>query len=127
MFGGFPDDVQWDRVLLAREELADIRYIDWSYWNELSGGTRSPVHAARRIHEGIAPFGVPSDGFLAAAERVGDRWPPLIVCSAGGGEPLVVLEGHLRLTAYVLAGDAAPAEVEALLGTSSRMADWALY
>ena len=127
VFGGFPDDVHWDRVLLAREELPGIRYIDWSYWNELSGGTRSPVDAARRIRDGVEPFGVPSDGFLAAAERVSEAWPPLIVCTAGGDEPLVLLEGHLRLTAYVLAGGDAPAEIEALLGTSPRMHSWALY
>ena len=71
--------------------------------------------------------GVPSDGFLAAAERVGEAWPPLIVCTAGGDEPLVVLEGHVRLTAYVLAGGDAPAEIEALLGTSTHMHSWALY
>jgi hypothetical protein len=127
VFGGFPDDVRWERVVLAREELADVRYIDWDYWLELSGGTRSPVDAARRVREGVAPFGIPSDGFLAAAARVHEAWPELILAGAGLGEPLVVLEGHVRLTAYVLAGAAAPGEVEALLGTSARMREWALY
>jgi hypothetical protein len=127
VFGGFPRDVLWERVVLAREELAGVRYIDWSYWLELSGGSRSPVESARRIREGVRPFGFPSDGFLAAAERVGDPWPELILATAGPGRPVVVLEGHVRLTAYVLAGDAAPAEVEALLATSPRMEGWALY
>jgi hypothetical protein len=127
VFGGFPHDVRWQRVVLAREELADVRYIDWSYWLELSGGSRSPVDAARRIHEGVAPFGVPSDGFLAAAEHVGGAWPELLLASAGEGGPVVVLEGHVRLTAYVLAGESAPDEIDALLGTSPRMVDWALY
>jgi hypothetical protein len=79
------------------------------------------------VREGVAPFGVPSEGFLAAAERVHDSWPELILATAGLGQPLVVLEGHVRLTAYVLAGEAAPAEVQALLGTSRRMHEWALY
>lgn len=127
VFGGFPDDVRWERVVLARSELVDVRYIDWDYWLELSGGSRSPVDAARRIREGVAPSGLSTDGFLVAAEHARDEWPPLIVCAAGDDEPLVVLEGHVRLTAYVLAGDTAPAEVDALLGTSPRMAEWALY
>jgi hypothetical protein len=127
VFGRFPDAVSWQRVVLARDELVAVRYIDWDYWLELSGGSRSPVDAARRIRDGVAPYGISTDGFLAAAERVGEGWPPLIVCTAGADEPLVLLEGHVRLTAYALAGDSAPDELGALLGTSPRMAEWALY
>jgi hypothetical protein len=75
VFSGFPDDVRWQRVVLAREELVAVRYIDWDYWLELSGGSRSPVDAARRIRDGFAPYGISTDGFLVAAERVGERWP----------------------------------------------------
>jgi hypothetical protein len=39
----------------------------------------------------------------------------------------VLVEGHVRLTLYALRPDAVPAEVPALLGTSSRMERWALY
>jgi hypothetical protein len=49
------------------------------------------------------------------------------VCTAGEGEPLVLLEGHVRLTAYALAGGWAPDEIGVLLGTSPRMAEWSLY
>jgi len=38
-----------------------------------------------------------------------------------------VLEGHVRLTAYLLRPDAVRAEVEALLGTSAAIAQWPLY
>lgn len=127
VFGGFPDDVHWQRVVLVRQELVAVRYIDWDYWLELSGGSRSPADAARRIREGVTPYGISTGGFLGAAERVGERWPPLIVCTAGEDEPLVLLEGHVRLTAYALAGGSAPDEIDALLGTSRRMPDWALY
>jgi hypothetical protein len=127
VFSGFPDDVRWQRVVLARDELVAVRYIDWDYWLELSGGSRSPVESARRIRAGFAPYGISTDGFLVAAERVGERWPALIVCTSGEEQPLVLLEGHVRLTAYALAGGAAPDEVAALLGTSPRMSDWALY
>jgi hypothetical protein len=127
VFGGFPHDVQWEHVVLAREELPGVRYINWHYWVQLSGGSRMPADAARRIREGVTVFGVPNDGFWEAAEHVRDAWPELLLATAGSDEPVVVLEGHVRVTAYVLAGAAAPAEVAALLGTSPRMADWALY
>ena len=91
LFGGFPHDVRWERVALSPDELLSVRYIEYDYWVELSDGSRLPLDAARRIREGVKPFGVPTDGFLAAAERVGEAWPPLIVCSAGADRPLVVL------------------------------------
>jgi hypothetical protein len=52
---------------------------------------------------------------------------PLIVCASGEEQPLVLLEGHVRLTAYALAGGAAADAVAALLGASPRTTDWALY
>jgi hypothetical protein len=89
--------------------VARVRYTEYSYWNELSGGSRLPVDAAVRIRAGIRVFDVPNDRFRAAALAVarGVRFDPLIL---GGVTPagLVCLEGHLRLTGYALAG-AAPA------------------
>src|SRR2546426_291495 len=31
-FQGFPADVRWERVALSREELEQVRYIDYDYW-----------------------------------------------------------------------------------------------
>jgi hypothetical protein len=50
---------------LARLRLltdARVRYIEYDYWDELSGGTRLAVDAARRIHAGVTPFGGPTTG-----------------------------------------------------------------
>ncbi len=126
LFDGFPGDVRWDRVALTRDELAAVRYIDYSYWLELSGGTRKPADAAARIRSGAEVFGVPNDGFfaLAGAFAAGADWPELIVVSARpeGGD--IVLEGHVRLTAMMLATDAIPGEIEVLRGVSAQMVDW---
>jgi hypothetical protein len=129
LFWGFPDDIVWRRVALRADEVGAIRYIDYDYWVELSGGTRSPADAARRIREGVEVFGVPSAGFhdavdeLAAAVAI----PELIVVSPGDEAPLVVLEGHVRLTAYALRPELLPHELEVLLGTSPSLTRWALY
>jgi hypothetical protein len=129
LFGGFPGDVQWQRVALTCDELAGVRYIDYDYWVELSGGTRRPADAAERIRADIRIFGVPNDGFLelAAAIEAGARWPELIIVSAvpEGGD--VVLEGHARLTAFALVPDAVPPEVEVLRGVTPRMVEWWAY
>jgi hypothetical protein len=125
-FDDFPDDVSWQWMAITRAELATVRCIDYSYWNKLSGGTCSPVDAAPRIRAGIAPYGVSSDRFLRMAQLVSAAtlFPPLILVTTGPGEELVVLEGHNRLTAYLLVPDQLPPELEVLVGYSSAMTHW---
>jgi hypothetical protein len=119
-----PATVRWIRAQLAPAELARVRYIDYSYWNELSGGSRLPTDAARRIREGIRVFDVSNQRFLDAAEAVarGERFGPLILAGQRLDD-LVCLEGHLRLTGYALASF--PVEVECLIGTAPTMGRWA--
>jgi len=123
LFEGFPDDVSWQWMAITPAELATVRYIGYDYWIELSGGTRLAVDAAPRIRAGVAPFGVSSDWALGMAREVarGDRFPPLILVTTGPGGDLVVLEGHARLTAYMLARDRLPPDLEVLVGSSPAM------
>jgi hypothetical protein len=51
----------------------------------------------------------------------GERFPPLILVGSSY-ESLVCLEGHLRLTAYALAGF--PSPVECLVGIAASMDAW---
>jgi hypothetical protein len=118
LFDGFPDDVRWQWMAITPAELASVRYIDYDYWVELSGGTRT----------GVAPFGVSSDWALGMAREVarGARFPPLILVITEPGGDLVVLEGHARLTAFMLARDRLPPELEVLVGSSPAMTRWGL-
>lgn len=118
LFEGFPFNVRWSWMTITPAELARVRFIDYDYWVELSGGTRLAVDAAARIRAGVAPFGVPNEGVLGMAQAVADgtRFPPLILLTTGTGGDLVVLEGHVRLTAFMLARDRLPPELEVLLG-----------
>jgi len=129
LFDGFPDDVCWQWMAITPAELARVRFIDYDYWVELSGGTRLAVDAAPRIRAGVAPFGVPSDWALGMAQEVagGARFPPLILLTTGPGGDLVVLEGHARLTAFMLARDSLPPELEVLVGCSPTMTCWGLW
>ena len=69
-----------------------------------------------------------SDGALGLAEAVvnGARFPPLILVTSGPGSDgqLVVLEGHARLTAYLLCLDQLPPEPEVLVGASPAITCW---
>lgn len=116
--------VRWVRAELEPAELARVRYIDYSYWNELSGGSRLPADAAQRIRAGVSVFGVSNQRFLDAADAVarGERFGPLILAGQRLDD-LVCVEGHLRLTGYALAGF--PVTVECLIGTAPTMGRWA--
>ncbi|MGH9304824.1 MAG: hypothetical protein ACRDZ5_10490 [Acidimicrobiales bacterium] len=124
VFQFFPTCVHWVRALLTPGELARVRYIEYSYWNEISGGSRLPADAAQRIKAGTRAFDVSNERFLAAASAVarGEAFPPLILAGEHS-DALVCLEGNLRLTGYALAGF--PGEVECLVGTAPTMSRWA--
>ena len=131
---GFPTKgVHWFWALLSPDELLRVRYIRYSYWTALSAGTRSPAVAAERIRAGIEVYGVSNAGFLGLADRLreGLRVPPLILATAlvaaMDADALVVLEGHARITAYALAPEAMPAELEVLIGSSPAIARWDEY
>lgn len=126
IFGDFPDDVRWQWMAITPAELAGVRFIDYSYWIELTGGSRLAVDAVPRIRAGVETFGVPNDGLLRLGKAVaaGTQFPPLILVTTGPGGILVVLEGHTRLTGYMLARDQLPPELEVLVGSSAGMTRW---
>ncbi|MEV5910406.1 hypothetical protein ACWEGX_21890 [Streptomyces chartreusis] len=124
LFENFPAHVTWTRALLSGDEVAGARYVDYSYWVELSGGSRRPTDAAARIEAGRRAFDVPNEPFVEAARAfaAGERFPPLIMVGERQ-DGLVCLEGNLRLTAYALAGF--PSDIECLVGTAPGMGRWA--
>jgi hypothetical protein len=123
VFTAMPDDVRWFRARLTRIELTQVRYIDYDYWTELSGGTRRVVDGAARVRRGIEVFGVGNGGFwyLADALRAGASFPEPILVGTDEQSPLVVLEGHVRLTGYLLRPEYLPATLPILVGLSPQM------
>lgn len=128
-FEGFPPDVQWERAMLSRQELEQVKYIEYDYWVELSGGSRLPRDGARTILAGDEVFGVSHQGVLQMAEafRSGARFPSLILVGKSPESLLVVLEGHMRLTAMFLAPECLPAELEVIVGFSEQIERWGCY
>lgn len=131
---GFPSEgVAWSWANLSRDEMLRVRYIRYRYWTALSAGTRSPTVAAARIRAGIEVYGVSNAGFLGLADRLreGLRVPPLILATAlvtaADADALVVMEGHARLTAFALAPEAIPDELEVLVGASPAISRWDEY
>jgi hypothetical protein len=132
MFQRFPDRVNWEVVALTPEELAEVRYIAWDWWLERSGGTRLATENARRIRAGEFP-GDPESGLryhepIARRLRDGPPLPNLIVVrDVTRPAFLVLVEGHVRLTAFFLFPQMLPAELEVYLGTAQGLRRWGLY
>lgn len=106
MFERFPAITDWKLCSFSQEDLDKIRYIDYSYWNELSGGTHRPVDAAETIRKGICIYGQSNEGFSNAASyiRNGGIFSKMFFLTADF-ESYVIVEGHLRMTAYAMAPD----------------------
>jgi hypothetical protein len=128
-FQGFPTNVRWERVTLTRQELEQVRYIEYDYWVELSGGTRMAIDGARNALVGKVVFRVSSDGlvYMANQLRQGAQFPPLILVTKHADAYLVVMEGHVRLTAYLIAPEYILSELEVILGTSAQITNWGCY
>ena len=125
LFGGFPQRVEWFRAALGRDEVLDILYINWDWWLTISDGTRRPRDAARRIRDGLVPGSTVEEHEPLAAALCGTPRPPeLIVATTPAHLPLVLVEGHFRLTAYALFPDYVPDDLEILLGVSDEMVGW---
>jgi hypothetical protein len=118
LFDGFPDDVEWERVALTRGEVLEIRYINWDWWLRISNGTRLPRVAVEVQGR--------DDGDRAIAAAVAAN-PELIVVTDPERSRLVLLEGHVRLTAYAAFPACLPDELEVYLGTSPRIAEWSEF
>ncbi len=123
LFEHFPAGVAWAWMCLTRGELERVRYIEYSYWNEISGGSRLAADAAERINAGVEVWGVPNGRFHSAARALlaGERLGPPILAGPDR-HALVCLEGHLRLTAHALAGF--PLDLECLVGVSPALKRW---
>ena len=112
------------RASLNPEEVLAIRYINWDWWLEASGGARRAGDAALRIRAGELE-GVTVEEHEAFADAATQA--ELIAATTPSLEPLVLVEGHARLTAYALFPERLPAELEILLGISEEMAGWCQF
>jgi len=120
LFENFPTDfTEWSFCSFSRPDLEKIRYIDYSYWNELSAGTRKPLSAAETIRNGVLIYDLSNDGFLNAAEYIknGGAFPKLFFITSDY-ESFVIVEGHFRMTAYALVPECFN-DIEVIVGKCS--------
>jgi len=121
LFQGFPADVTWRRVALEKADIPRLKYLNHRNWIEFSGCTRLVSDGAKNIGSRILPNDTNAQILtIAEAFKNGSRYPELIAVAVG--EDIVLVEGHMRATAYILAGW--PARVACILGASPTMDRW---
>ena len=121
LFERFPTRfTEWSLCSFSASDFEKIRYIDYSYWNELSAGTGKLLAAAETVRKGIRIFDVSNDRFLRAAEyiKAGGTFPKLFFVTSDY-ESFVIVEGHLRMTAYALVPEYFD-QVEVIVGKCDR-------
>jgi hypothetical protein len=125
LFGGFPDNVGWNKARLTVAELGSAKYAYEQSWSDLTGGSR-------RISDGAKVVGVQLPGDtprfirdIADAICTGRRVSDLVLVGRPGAEPadLVLVEGFKRATALVSVGRSSDT-VDVFLGFSERIGDW---
>ena len=104
LFENFPSVEECVLMEANLEDLENIHYMNYSYWNELSNNTSNCLVAAKNINNGKIVYDVSNQPFLSGVEflNAGNKFKPLILFTADY-KTYVVLEGHSRLTVYGLA------------------------
>jgi hypothetical protein len=116
VFTGMPSDVTWHHAALTPAELATVRYIDYAYWTDFSGGTRLAADGARKLGPWQDQPSWTMHRKIAENLKAGTLPPPIIVISEPGLANPVVIEGHKRLTVLLACRELLPAEIQVLLG-----------
>jgi hypothetical protein len=128
LFRGFPDEVTWQRMSLTPREVGRAKYINQSVWVMGSAGTRLVADGAMNLDSGSFPESHRSKiRSIEANVRTGPMPPELILAGRGDDSPMVLVEGHSRATAYVLASTDLPDGVEVIIGLSPNIGNWYWY
>ncbi|MFH1171642.1 MAG: hypothetical protein V1778_03830 [bacterium] len=127
LFKTLPKDIVWHDVLVEQQDWEKILYFNEEVWRNFSSGTRL-------VKRGIEKLGLPNHHKITkrVAEitkqlKAGETIPKIILVSTVEQSKLVLLEGHVRATAYVASGVYREREIPAILGTSDRITEWGWF
>jgi hypothetical protein len=113
--------VNWRRVRLDGNDFQTIRYMNHQTFIEFSEGTRLVSIGARNAD--AKPNIGDAAKVVAKAIEQGASYPELIAVQPARAS-LILVEGHTRATAYVLARSN---DVEAIVGSSGEISRWEFY
>ncbi len=127
-FHGLPEDIVWHTTLLSGEDIAKLRYMNYPFWVNLSGWSRLAIEGAGNLERA----GVRSDlvnHIKQTAKLIIERetLPRIILLAKSIKDDPVILEGHIRATAYCLNIEKMSGSIEAIVGYSKNIESWKWY
>lgn len=102
LFNNFPFINSWKLVKFNQEDINNIYYINYDYWNLLSNNTSKPLEAAKTINKGIEIYNVSNKPFLDGVNALKENTFPPIILITCNEEKYLIIEGHSRMTIYGL-------------------------
>ena len=107
LFADWPLEAAWRVVALDREDLSRLYYAGTPEWRDLSGGSFLVADGARRLKERDPRLNEAADHIqsiraIAGLIRSGQSFPLMLATGPMDGHPIVMAEGHARMTAYVM-------------------------
>ena len=128
LFRGYPNDIVWRRFEVELSELSQFLYANYHALSEIGGPGRLVSEGAKKVVAGLQVLSAEArefvDGVPIVAERVkaAQQFPELVAVRDAHSQNIVLMEGHTRATAFVIAQK--PSSVRVLLGSSARMHEW---
>ena len=128
LFRGYPNDIVWRRFETDVTELGQFLYANFPVLSEVAGTSRLVCEGARRVQAALPGLSMEAQRFVKGVPIVVENakaahsFPELVAVRDSQSENIVLLEGHTRATAFVIAQKLSPTRV--LIGSSPRMHEW---
>ncbi len=126
LFTGFPEDVSWQEVELCLSDLQQLFVLrEEDKWVCYTGGTRKIVDTLKYYDKNPSMEEAEHIQQCLRHIRNGDSFPEVILVGEDKSR-LVILEGHVRIMAYLL--HCAPdIKVKGIVGLSGSMPNWLFF
>jgi hypothetical protein len=127
LFSGLPKQTIWKRVVLEPSDFSKMKYGRFTEWIDLTQGSRLVIDGARNFLK-LKGDNPAIRRVLAVTEDIarGVKLPELIFLEDTPSGALLLFEGHVRATAYMLQ-KSLPKGIEAIVSHNTDVTGWRFY
>ena len=127
IFKTLPVDISWNDILLEEKDWDRVFYMRLEDWRLFSKKTRRVLDGAKRIGESRHQTITRRVLEIQNEIKHGKMPPKIILLSKLDCRKLVLIEGHVRATAFVFSQLHKEQQIPALLGITTHASEWGFY